>query len=313
MMRSRLTGDVEVRQSPIDGRGVFALRRFRRGETILRWNVATRVPRENLDRLSAEERRYLHPFDESTLLVVQSPERYVNHSCENNSEVRDFSDVAIRDIAPGEEITSDYGADGAGQSFDCRCGTPSCRGRIGSPKAMSAAAEESTLPVLETERLVLRRLTTDDAQFMLELLNDPAFIEHIGDKGVRTVADAQAYLLSGPIASYGQFGYGLYRVELRESGERIGMCGLLKRESLPDTDIGFAYLPRFRSQGYALEAAAAVLDYARRTVGLKRILAIVSPANERSIRLLEKLGLSFERMVQMSADEPPIKLLARDF
>jgi len=164
--------------------------------------------------------------------------------------------------------------------------------------------------VLETERLTLRRLSTDDAEFILELLTDPAFLEYVGDKGVRTVADARDYILSGPIASYQQFGFGLYLVMLKGDGSPIGMCGLLKRESLPDVDIGFAFLPRYRSRGYAYEAAAAVLAYARAQLGLGRIVAITVPNNVGSIRILEKIGLRFERMVRLSEDAEELQLFA---
>ena len=166
------------------------------------------------------------------------------------------------------------------------------------------------MKVLETERLTLRRLSIDDAEFILQLLTDPAFFKYVGDKGVRTVPDARDYILSGPVASYEQFGFGLYAVELKPDGDPIGMCGLLKRESLPDVDIGFALLPRYRSQGYAYEATAAVLAYAREQLGLGRIVAITVPHNAGSIRILEKIGLRFERMVRLSEDAEELQLFA---
>ena len=113
------------------------------------------------------------------------------------------------------------------------------------------------MTVLETKRLILRRLCADDAEFILELLNQPSFLRYIGDKGVRNTEDAIRYIQTGPVASYDRFGFGLYLVELKESDVSIGMCGLLKRETLPDVDIGFAFLPGYWSQGYAFEAAAA--------------------------------------------------------
>jgi len=166
--------------------------------------------------------------------------------------------------------------------------------------------------VLETERLVLRRLTADDAGFILELLNDPAFLRYIGDKGVRTRADACRYIETGPVASYERHGFGLYRVELKDGGEPIGMCGLLKRDYLPDVDIGFALLPRHRSKGYAFESASAVLAHARDTLGLKRVLAITSPDNVASIGLLADLGFRFERMARPAENEPEVKVFLRD-
>ena len=157
----------------------------------------------------------------------------------------------------------------------------------------------STTRVLETDRLFLRRLSTNDVAFIVELLNEPSFIRNIGDKGVRTTADASKYLLTGPIASYEQFGFGLYLAELRDSGIPIGICGLLKRESLDDADIGFAFLERFWGHGYAFEAASAVMDYGRRLLRLPRIVAITAPDNQASIKVLEKICLRFEKMISL--------------
>jgi RimJ/RimL family protein N-acetyltransferase len=166
--------------------------------------------------------------------------------------------------------------------------------------------------IIETERLNLRRMTADDAEFILELLNEPSFIRNIGNKGVRTIADARLYILNGPVASYERFGFGLYLVELKESGAPVGICGLIKRESLADVDVGFAFLPSFWSKGYAFESASAVKAHALETLHLPRIVAITNPNNEGSIRVLEKIGLKFERMVRMSDDEPEIKLYSLD-
>jgi RimJ/RimL family protein N-acetyltransferase len=166
--------------------------------------------------------------------------------------------------------------------------------------------------VLETERLQLRRLSVDDAEFILRLLNEPSFIENIGDRGVRTNDDARAYILKGPIASYEKFGFGLWMVEIKSSGLPIGICGLLKRDVLDDIDIGYALLPEFWSQGYALESASAVMGYAKERLGSKRVLAVVNPDNQSSIRLLEKMGFHFERMVRLSEDAPEIKLFAAE-
>ncbi len=128
---STVEKSVEIRSSQIEGRGLYALRNFAPGEIVLRWDVSQLIAKDLLESLPREERRYLHPFDERCLMIVQPPERYVNHSCNNNTEVRDFCDVAIRPIATGEEITSDYGADGSGSKFVCRCGAENCRGVIG--------------------------------------------------------------------------------------------------------------------------------------------------------------------------------------
>lgn len=162
--------------------------------------------------------------------------------------------------------------------------------------------------VLETERLILRRLSPDDAEFILQLLNEPSFIRNIGDKGVRSIADAVQYIQTGPVASYERFGFGLYLVELKETGASIGICGLIKRESLTDVDVGFAFLPSFWSKGYAFEAASAVVTYGREVLGIKPIVAITAPDNRGSIKVLEKLGLRFERLIRLSEDEPELKL-----
>jgi RimJ/RimL family protein N-acetyltransferase len=164
------------------------------------------------------------------------------------------------------------------------------------------------LIVLETERLILRRLTTDDAEFIIELLNQPSFLRYIGDKEVRNSADAVRYVQTGPMASYERFGFGLYLVELKETGVPIGICGLLKRDQLPDVDIGFAFLPDFWSQGYAFESASAVMTYGREVLGLKRIVAITSLDNDASIRLLEKIGLRFEGLIKLSEDQSEVRL-----
>lgn len=170
----------------------------------------------------------------------------------------------------------------------------------------------TSMTVLETERLVLRRLTLDDAEFILSLLNEPSFLQYIGDKKVRNTAGARQYLLNGPIASYEQNGFGLYLVELKEPQTPTGMCGLLKREELADVDIGFAFVPDFWGQGFASEAAKAVMNYARQTLKLKRIVAITNPDNESSIKLLERLGFSFERILKLAKDGEEVKLFASE-
>lgn len=168
------------------------------------------------------------------------------------------------------------------------------------------------LSVIESERLVLRRLTTADAGFILKLLNEPSFIQNIGDKGVRSEADAARYIETGPVNSYERNGFGLYLVLLKEGGVPIGICGLLKRDTLEDVDIGFAFLPEFWSRGYAVESATAVMHYGRNELGIRRIAAITSPDNDGSIKVLEKIGLRFERMVQLSASEPEVRLFLSD-
>jgi RimJ/RimL family protein N-acetyltransferase len=168
------------------------------------------------------------------------------------------------------------------------------------------------LKVIETDRLNLRRLAPGDAEFILELLNDPSFLRFIGDKGVRTLDDARDYIMNGPVDMYERLGFGLYLTELKESGTPIGICGLIKRDGLEDVDIGFAFLPRFWAKGYAYESAAAVMAYGKNALELERIVAITSPDNHASGRLLEKLGLRFERMIRLSKDAPEVRLFAFD-
>jgi RimJ/RimL family protein N-acetyltransferase len=161
---------------------------------------------------------------------------------------------------------------------------------------------------IQTERLLIRPFVMKDAAFILEILNEPSFIQNIGDLGVRTLSDAERYIETGPIASYARNGFGLCLVTLKESGKSIGMCGLIKRDNLDDVDIGYALLPKFWSKGYALEAVRAVKQYACEVVGLARLVAIVDRKNQSSIRLLEKLGMQFERMIRLSQDDIELNL-----
>jgi RimJ/RimL family protein N-acetyltransferase len=186
----------------------------------------------------------------------------------------------------------------------------------GSAKTRNAwswkAATKMTPPVqvLKTERLVLRHLGPADAPFILRLLNEPSWLENIGDKGVRTTAEAQRYIETGPAEMYGRLGFGLYQVRLTISDAPIGMCGLLKRETLEDVDLGFAFFPEFWGNGYAREAAAAVLSYARNRLGLARIVAITARNNDASRRVLEKLGFELERSVQIETGGEELLLYA---
>jgi [ribosomal protein S5]-alanine N-acetyltransferase len=166
--------------------------------------------------------------------------------------------------------------------------------------------------VLETDRLVLRHLTLNDAPFIMELLNDPSFLRFIGDRGVRSQQDARQYILNGPIASYKKHGFGLWLAFLKETGDPIGICGLLKRDALPQPDVGFAFLPAFWRQGYAFESASAVLSYGRDKLGLKRILAITSPDNKASIGALEKMGMKFEAVIRLAGEDKDVRLHAME-
>jgi RimJ/RimL family protein N-acetyltransferase len=171
------------------------------------------------------------------------------------------------------------------------------------------------MSIIQTARLSLRELSFGDAGFILELLNEPSFIRNIGDKGVRTLADARDYILQGPMDSYARNGFGLYAACLRPgalagaaAGTPIGICGLVKREGLNDPDVGFAFLSRYRSKGFAVESAAAVLAHAKKALNLLRIVAITSPDNAPSIAVLEKIGLKFERTIRLVDHTPELKL-----
>jgi len=166
--------------------------------------------------------------------------------------------------------------------------------------------------VLETERLILRHCTVDDAELILRLLNEPSFLENIGDKGVRTLEDAVRYLLDVPIKSYQLHGHGAHLVLLKESLEPIGTCGLIHRDQFEAPDVGYAFFPEFWAKGYAFEAASAVMEYGRRTLGLPNIIALVKPGNAGSIRVLEKLGFSFSKLIQMEPDGAEAALYEQD-
>ena len=161
----------------------------------------------------------------------------------------------------------------------------------------------------ETQRLILRELTADDADFVVAQLNDPDFIRNVADRGVRTAEAARKYIEDGPVASYTRNGFGLWLVKQKASGTPIGICGLIKRDGLDDVDLGYALLPSFRSQGFALEAATAAMTQAS-ALGLARVVAIVSPGNAASISLLRKLGFRRERSVRLADDAEELELFA---
>ena len=183
-------------------------------------------------------------------------------------------------------------------------------GMLCAPKKRNCANFAALVNITKTARLALRELTLADAAFMLKLLNEPAFVRYVGDRGVRTLAQARDYLLQGPINSYRIRGFGLYLMELKHAPTPLGICGLIQRDFLPDVDIGYALLPEFTAQGYAMEAATAVMAYAKASAGLKRLVAIVAPDNQRSLSLLGKLGFTFERMLTLPADGSTCALYA---
>lgn len=167
------------------------------------------------------------------------------------------------------------------------------------------------MQILETERLILRHFTPDDAEFILELVNEPGWKQFIGDRGINTLDAARQYIETVPLASYAKNGFGLYAVELKDDHALVGMCGLLKRDTLDDVDIGFALLSRFEGSGYAREAATATLKYAREQLGLRRVVAITTKDNDRSGRLLERSGMNLVGPISLSGET--LRLFAIDF
>ncbi len=166
--------------------------------------------------------------------------------------------------------------------------------------------------MIDTERLTLREFTSDDAPFVLALVNDPDWIKFIGDRGVRTLDDARTYIAERLQKSYRKLGFGMWLVERKEDGAAIGMCGLLKRDYLDALDIGFGFLPDFRGQSYAFEAANAVMDYGKSELGLKRLLGFVLVGNQKSVTLLERLGMQYERNFQIPGDDDDLELYGKD-
>ncbi|MCF5867883.1 GNAT family N-acetyltransferase [Aeromonas veronii] len=163
--------------------------------------------------------------------------------------------------------------------------------------------------MIASSRLILREMIATDAPFILELLNDGDFYRYIGDRGIRTLEQAQEYIQQGPAVSYARYGHGLYLVERKEDGASLGICGLIKRDALEQVDIGYAFLPQYRGQGYAIEAAQAALADGKSRLGIGQVVAIVTPGNERSIGLLAKLGLVRSRLVKLSEDADECLLL----
>lgn len=166
------------------------------------------------------------------------------------------------------------------------------------------------MKILETERLILREIVETDDEFILDLLNQPSFIKYIGNRGIDSLEKTREVIENRYRQSYKDFGYGLYIVELKESGEPIGFCGFVNRDTLPDADIGFAFLPQFERKGFAFESAKAVMKFGREKLNLKRVLAITTQNNKSSVKLLEKLGFKFERLIKMPHDEQELNLFS---
>ncbi|MEO5682959.1 MAG: GNAT family N-acetyltransferase [Chitinophagaceae bacterium] len=164
--------------------------------------------------------------------------------------------------------------------------------------------------ILQTKRLDIAQLTIEHAPFILELTNSPDWLQYIGDRGIKTITDAQNYIINGPMASYAMYGHGLYLMTLTDTTVPIGICGIIKRDTLEDKDIGFALLPQYTGNGYAFEAAAAILIRTKEILHIPRIVAITLPINAPSIKLLTRLGMVFEKMVSFPPKDEALMLFA---
>ncbi|HVG41509.1 MAG TPA: GNAT family N-acetyltransferase [Chitinophagaceae bacterium] len=166
--------------------------------------------------------------------------------------------------------------------------------------------------ILETERLYLRQFTTDDSAFILELVNTEGWLRYIGNRNISNLEQAQNYLVNGPIKSYQTYGYGLCMVQLKSSNEAAGMCGFIKRDTLENIDLGFAFLPQFTGNGYAFETAKMTVNYGFEQLQQKKIAAITLPQNDRSIRLLNKLGFVYEQNIHPEDSKEDLLLFGLD-
>jgi RimJ/RimL family protein N-acetyltransferase len=164
------------------------------------------------------------------------------------------------------------------------------------------------MKIIETDRLEIRELSTTDATFIIELLNSPGWLRYIGDRNVQTTEDACNYIINGPQASYAKNNFGLWLVQLKGSQTPIGICGLIKRDTLPMPDLGFAFLPQFEGMGYALEAANAVMEYAIHKLIMPKVAAITTPDNDRSIKLLHTLGFDNKGLITFPGETEELVL-----
>jgi len=166
--------------------------------------------------------------------------------------------------------------------------------------------------IAETERLLITEFTFEDAAFIQELVNTPTWLENIGERNVKSEKDAKRYIENGPVKSYNEHGFGLYKVALKDNNFPIGMCGLIKRDTLEDVDIGFAFLPAYEGKGYGFESASAVLNFAR-SLKMEKVVAITLPSNVKSINLLKKLNMQFEHRIQFQGEEKELMLYSINF
>jgi RimJ/RimL family protein N-acetyltransferase len=169
------------------------------------------------------------------------------------------------------------------------------------------------MKILETERLNLRTIEADDAAFYYELVNDPTWLEFIGDKGIYSVGAARTAIVDGPMVMQKTYGHSLYVMERKSDGQPLGLCGLIKRDTLPDVDVGYAIRPAHFGQGYTYEAAVAVVAYARQQLRMRRLLGLTDPGNTNSISLLEKLGLRFVECKNLPPNDRTTNIYCLEF
>ena len=167
--------------------------------------------------------------------------------------------------------------------------------------------------VIETDRLILRKFISDDFPLIYKLLNSPGWLKYIGQRGIKGEDDARGYIENLIIPGYEKHGFGFYLMLRKDDGTHMGMCGLVKRDTLDDIDIGFAILPEYEGKGYTTEAAIATMEFAKNEIGLKKIAAITVPYNTGSIRILEKLGMKLEKMINIPNDPEELMLYVREF
>jgi RimJ/RimL family protein N-acetyltransferase len=165
-----------------------------------------------------------------------------------------------------------------------------------------------TKNILQTERLTLREITSDDAEFMFKLMNDPSWLRFIGDRNITSIKASEDYISNKLRLSYTTFGFGFYLTSLKENDTPIGICGLVKRPYMEHVDVGFAFMPEYRSKGFGYESTAAILEYAKDVLGINYIVAITDLDNVHSIKLLEKLGLEFEKIIKLDGNEKECRL-----
>lgn len=164
---------------------------------------------------------------------------------------------------------------------------------------------------LITNRLEIRELTLEDADFIFELLNQISWKKYIGNKNIKTIDDAKQYILDNPLKMYQTHGFGLWCVTKIYSKQALGVAGIIKRDTLPMVDIGFAFLDRYSGHGYALEACKSIIDYAKSRFHYDHILAIVKPENKRSIGLLNKLDFHFKEQIHLNPADDAINLMEK--